>query len=1550
MSPSADPSAAPHAASADSPAASPADPPCPSAAPPPQGPGAAGPVRTAPVSGLQRGLWFLDRWDPRAATYTTPWTYNVTGPLDLALLQRALDGVAARHEVLRTTFALHPGGPRQQVHHTLALPLAVTDLRGLPEAERADRAERLIAERVAEPFDLTTGPLLRAEAFRLADDRTTLLFVVHHIVWDGWSAEVFERELAELYGASAERRTPELPALTTQYADWAEEEQHTSYEEHLAHWKRTLDGAPTLLELPGDRPRPAERSRRGATEAFALAPGTAARVRALAEREGVTPYTVQLAAFALLMGRWTGAADLLVGTPVTTRNRPELADLLGYFVNLLPLRVRLAPDATFRGLLTDLQDGAFDAFGYLDVPFDQLVDLLGTTRTPQHPPLVQVVFGAHAEDRRPLALGTAVAERAVRSNGTSKFDLTWSVFEGSEGTEGSEGSGGSGGGEGADGGELRGEVEYSTDLFDAGTVRRLAADYAALLDAALAEPDATVLRLTSAERPHRPARLDPGHCLHRLFERAVDAHGDRPAVSDRDGTLTYAELDRRANRLAHALLARGVRPGDRVGLLLERTTAVPAAILAVLKTGAAYVPVDLAAPADRAALVFGDTAVTLVLTDRPDRVPDGPWQTLDLTARAEEIAAHPAERPPAAGRPGDLAYLIFTSGSTGRPKGVAVAHEHVSRLLDSGRDHFGFGPDTAWTLFHSYAFDWTVWELWGALLHGGRLVVVPYLTSRSPDEFAALLDEERITHLCLTPSALRQLEPALRRRPRALPALRWIMLGGEALDPAVVQRWHDLDPLPPARLCNLYGITETTVHVTIHDVADGGAGFARSLVGDAMPHLTALVLDDWLRPCPPGVPGELYIGGGSLAHGYWDRPGLTAGRFVADPYGPPGARLYRTGDVARRLPDGGGLEYVGRADFQVKLRGFRIELGEIENAVAAHPDVHACAVTVHEDRLAAYVTGSSPAGPADLRAFLGRTLPDYMIPASVTVLDALPLTVNGKVDRAALPAPDRAAAATAPGAGRAGRHVEPRTPEEELFAGVWTEVLGVPGIGVHDDFFHLGGDSIRAVQLAGALHDRGWQITLRDVFNAPTVAELLPLARPVAADPAADRPFALIADDDRDELPPGIVDAYPMVSMQLSMVFHMEVAGGTDSYHNVNSYRISGDLDETAFRRSVGEAMTRHAVLRTGLDLSGYGEPLQLVHGTLPVPVEFTDLRGAGETEQDERILAVFTHHRDRPFDLAAPPLFRITVQRLADDAFQLTVSEHHAILDGWSFTSLLTEILERHTALAADPSSAPTPPPRTAFRDFVAVERAAAGDQDSLAYWQRRLDGATGQLWPGSEDVHELPRTVERVLPDAPAQLRAVADALAVPVKSVALAAHLHALARITGRRRVTTGLAMNGRLERLGGTEVYGLFLNTVPLVAEPDEDDLTALVRHVHREELDMMPHRRVPFARLARMMADTALDSQFGYLRFHALGRLSAARIEDGRIGSEPTHRHEPNSFAFGASLIQDPVSHRVLLAVDHQRAVVDDATAETFIDAYTEALARLARSAGGAGGA
>ena len=1143
--------------------------------------------RTAPVSGLQRGLWFLDRWNPGAATYTVPLVLEFDGPVDVGLLKRCLAEIVRRHETLRTTFALGADGPQQVVHEPGPVPFTSTDLSELPPAQQQAALAELLDAGARTGVDLEAGPLLQARVVAGSAVPTTLLVLIHHIVWDGWSEGVFERELAELYSALAAGRAPVLPELTVQYADHARDERAQDYREHLAYWRDRLRGAPAELDLTGGCAHPATRTPAGGTLHFDLPSGLSAKVQKLASAADATPFVVQLAAFAMLLNRYTGADDLVIGTPVTTRGRPELEHLIGYFVNIVPLRIRVRRDATFRELVAEVADTAFAAYAYLDVPFDLVVDAVGAQRSARNLPLVQVVFGAHTQDRAPLRFGPASGGRRTHHNGTSKFDLTWSTF---------------------DDGELRGEVEYSTDLFSRAAALRLAAHWRTLLVAAVDHPDQPLWRLGrphDADRPAGLARLEavPVRCLHSIFEAAADRFPQRPAVTSGAGTLTYAELDARANRLANALIAAGIQHGDRVGLLLERTAHVVVAILAVLKAGAAYVPVDLAAPSERGAFVFGDTGVRLVITDQG---PDGPWPTFSLTEQADLVAAQPATRPNLPVRPADLAYLIFTSGSTGRPKGVAVAHEHVSRLMATGAEHFGFTEGDVWTLFHSYAFDWTVWELWGALHHGGRLIVVPRMVSRAPEEFAELLAAERVSCLCLTPSALRQLEATLRAAPRALPALRHVMLGGEALDPAVVRRWFALSPRPPAAMCNLYGITETTVHVTTHDLA-GSDGFDRSLIGEAMPHLAALVLDERLQPCPVGVAGELYVAGGGLAYGYWGRPGLTAQRFLPHPAG----RLYRTGDLARRLP-GGGLEYLGRCDNQVKIRGFRIELGEIENAVCAHPAVAGCVVTVHEpsthDRsLAAYVTVVPGEAPdyQRLREFLARSLPDYMIPATVTVLDAIPMTVNGKVDRAALPAPGRPTPA-----GEAGGYVAPGTPGERLLAEAFGEVLGVPEVAAGDNFFHLGGDSIRAVYLAGQLRDRGWTLSLRDLFAAPTPAGLAPSLRPCTAARPALAAFELISGAARAALPDSILDAYPMVSMQLSMIFHMELSGDACGYHNVNSYRVSGPFDEQALRTAVAEVMRRHPVLRTSLDVSSYGQPLQLVHADLAAPVEVADLRG----------------------------------------------------------------------------------------------------------------------------------------------------------------------------------------------------------------------------------------------------------------------------------------------------------------------------------------------------
>ncbi|SES17997.1 amino acid adenylation domain-containing protein [Lentzea albida] len=1458
---------------------------------------------TTPVSGLQRGLWFMDRWTPGSSAYLVPWVFSFDGAVDASVLHRALLVLVERHEALRTTFDLGTDGPVRTVHSGARLPFSSVVVDGPAELRS------LLDRETRTGFDLAEGPLLRATFATGPGVADTLVLVVHHIVWDGWSAGVFERELAEVYNALTEDRDPELVPLI------AAAETATSGDA-LAYWTERLAGAPAELTLPTDRPRPPTRTFAGGTEPFGLPAGTAARIGDLAADLGATPFVVQVAAFAALLHRYTGARDLVVGTPVTTRDRPELAGVVGYFVNIIALRLTIDPAATFADLVEQVRDAAFDAYAYLDVPFDEVVDALALERSARHAPLVQVVFGAHAEDPSPLRFGAATATRRMHHNGTSKFDLTWSTF---------------------DDGELRGEVEYATDLFDRETVLRMAGHWRTLLAAALDAPEVALWRLSPLDAAERAAALAPPRSawaaaapptplpLHRAFEAAADAHPDRLALTHGDRSWTYAELDAAANRVAHTLAADGVRRGDRVGVLLERGERVVTAILGALKAGAAYVPVDLTTPQDRADFVFSDTGVDVVVTDDYLTHP-----------RLDEAPEH---RPDTHVDPADLAYIIFTSGSTGRPKGVAVSHEHVGRLMRSGHDHFDFAETDVWTLFHSYAFDWTVWELWGPLHHGGRLVVVPRVVSRSPEAFADLLASEGVTRLCLTPSALRTLEGVLRSWPLPLPALRSVMLGGEALDPAVVRRWFALEHCPPAVLCNLYGITETTVHVTTLDLPDAST-FQRSLVGEPMPHLSALVLDERLQPCPVGVAGELYVGGGSLANGYWGRPSLTARRFLPDPYGVvPGGRLYRTGDVARRLA-GGGLEYVGRCDDQVKVRGFRIELGEVEAAVTSHPAVTSCVVTVHDNSLAAYVTvdGDAPSY-AELRAFLAATLPEHMIPATATVLAVIPLTVNGKVDRAALPAPDLGSVRDADA------HVEPSTPQEHALAEVYAEVLGVDGVGAGDNFFHLGGDSIRAVHLAGKLRERGWTLELPDLFGAPTPAELGPLLKTLTKNEKQSAPFDLVSEKDREALPDDVVDAYPMVAMQMSMIFHMELSDDAGGYHNVNSYRVAGTLDETALRRAVEDAMTRHPVLRTTLDVSRYSEPLQLVHAEAPVPVHVADLRGLSTDEQDAAVAEVFDDNVAARFDLRTAPLFRITAQHLADDAFQLTVAEHHAILDGWSFTSLLAEVLERHSALAADPNSTPLPLPRSTFREFVAVEKEALASQESERYWKSTLDGASGAIWssgPPELDEPEIPRTIERVLPGADAVLRDTARRHGVTVKTVGLAAHVAALHRITGLARFVTGLSVNGRLETDGGAEAYGLFLNTVPLVVD-HTDNGAALVKAMHEAEAAMLPHRRMPFARIARHLADTRLEACFAFLRFHSLGRLadSPTKLLDDRIGCEPTMRYEPTNFALGAALVQDPSSARVLLAVDHLPSVVPDDVADAYADAYAEALHVLA---------
>jgi amino acid adenylation domain-containing protein len=1030
-----------------------------------------------PLSFAQRRLWFLHQLDPRTPLYNVPRAYRLAGPLDPAALRRALGAVEERHAVLRARFVERGGEPEQVVGPAVAARLPVVDLGGVPAALREREAWRRAGEAAARPFDLAAEPPLRAWLFRLGAADHLLLLSVHHVAADEWSTRVLARDLSAAYAAALRGGPAVLPPLPVQYADWAAWERErldgAALEPHLAWWRETLAGA-APLDLPGDRPRPAARSFRGAVHPFRLPAALRERCAELARESRVTPFAVLLAAFQLLLHRYTGAEDLVVGTPSAARTRPELEELAGFFVNTLPVRVGLGGGPTFRELLRRAGEAAAGALAHQEVPFDRLVEELRPERDPSRAPLVQVVLAFQNVPGEPLALPGVRVDAAEVDTGTAKFDLTLFLYEEAAG--------------------LRGRLEYAADLFDGATAARFAEHFARLLASALAEPDrpaSSLPLLEEAERrrlldePNRTARPYPRDAsLTELFAARVSDAPGAVALEHGDERVTYAELEARAGRLARRVVEAGVEPGGRVGLLMERSTALVAAMLGVLRAGAAYVPLDPSHPADRLRRVMEDAGVRVLLA-AGEVPPDlaGAARVLDAAGELDALAG--AGGPPPAVRPGGdaLAYVIYTSGSTGAAKGVMVPHRAVARLVLEN-PFTQLGPGDAVAHVANPAFDAATWEVWGALLNGARLVILDRDVALAPARLERELAARGVSALLLTTSVFNLVA---REAPAAFAPLRHVVFGGEAADPHAVRAV--LRAGPPERLVNGYGPTEAAVFATWHRVDELADDAPSVPIGRPLANTRAYVLDPHLEPVPAGVPGELYLGGDALAWGYLGRPDLAAERFVPDPFGAePGGRLYRTGDRVRWLP-AGELEYLGRLDGQVKIRGFRIEPAEVEAALAAHPAVGEAVVVVREDggekRLAAYVVAAGGAAPAaaELREHLAGRLPAYMVPATVTLLDAIPVTSSGKADRRALPAPAAPAAAAG--------FTAPRDMLEHQIAATWQELLGTACVGIHDDFFELGGHSLLAVRMLSRVEERfGKRVPLSALFAGATVAGL----------------------------------------------------------------------------------------------------------------------------------------------------------------------------------------------------------------------------------------------------------------------------------------------------------------------------------------------------------------------------------------------------------------------------------------------------------------------------
>ncbi|MFH9611115.1 amino acid adenylation domain-containing protein [Streptomyces sp. NPDC017448] len=1544
--------------------------------------------RPLPLSFGQQRLWFLDRLSPGSPEYLVPWAVRVRGPLDADALRDAWYEVVAAHEILRTRYDLADGEPAQLIGDPSEADFAVADFLDRPGGEREKLALEYADEQARTAFRLDTDLPARLRLARITATDHLLVLVVHHIACDGWSLGLLTDRLVTAYrrrtGSATADSAPPAGEPPLQYADFAawqrERLSGPGIAAQLDHWRTELAGL-VPVELPTDRPRPQVRDSAGATVRFALPAELADRVRLLAREQDTTAFTVLLTAFQVLLARRTGQRDIAVGAPVAGRERTELGGLVGFLVNTVVLRNRWRGDPSFLDLLATGKRAVEQALAHQDLPFEQLVEELAPERDMSRTPLFTIMFGLQGgtADAGPELPGLTVEPAEVAWT-TAKFDLNLQLGE-------------------APDGRIGGFLEYATALFDAASAERLAEQYHRVLAELLAAPGRPVSEaglLSPQERrrvltdwaggtaPDRVLAEDPRLAgltgMHQAFEAHAQAAPDARALSFEGASLTYGELNARANRLAHVLRDRGVGPDDLVAVSLPRGLDLVVGLLAVVKAGGAYVPLDPSYPAPRLAQILADTGLRLVIAEdeRAGVFTDayrGGRVVLGREADEALIAAAPATDPAPLTTRDNLMYVIHTSGSTGRPKGVCMTHGNVLRLFAAGREHFDFGPADVWPLFHSYAFDVSVWELWGALGHGGTLVVPSYEVTRSPEEFIDLMAAEGVTVLNQTPSAFRTLLAAVGpddARLRAL-RLRSVVFAGERLEPAELLPWYAAVGDAGPELINMYGITEITVHATHHRILPGEmVPGAPSTVGRGLSDLRVYLLDRDGAPAPAGAVGELHIGGPGLARGYLGRPDLTAERFVPDPFGPPGARMYRSGDLARWSPEG-VLDVIGRADKQVKIRGFRIEPGEIEAALAAHPAVRTAVVlptTGHDGtvRLAAYLvperstateepateeptaeepaaeepTAEEPGAAAEesggidraaIRAWLAGRLPSHLVPDLYVEIPTVPLTANGKLDPAALP--DPGAAAPVP----AGHHEPPRTPGEQRIAAVWRDVLGLERVGVHDNFFEAGGDSLRAVAVVGALRAEGLDVAVRDLFEHRTVAGLAEAlsGRTGAAEPLPSvEPFSLLDPVDVERLPAGLVDAYPMSQVQVGMVIEM-LASSLSNYHNITSFSIrDGEpFDADAMRSAAAELTARHEVLRTALHPTAYAQPLQTVHAEATLPLAVADLRGLAADEQERRVRAYIADERREVFDLAKPPLLRLGVH-LHDDGWRLSITECHAVLEGWSYHSLLMELLHLYRAFR---DRAPLPAstvPATRYADCIALERRTLRSVEHQDYWHGVLEEyerlRLPESWaaPGDRADASVPYQVWVPVADLSEGLRGLARRAGVSLKSVLHAAHLKVMSTLTEERSFHSGLVCDTRPEVPGADRLFGMFLNTVPFPFRLTATTWRELVSDVYARESEVWSYRRYPLSSMRRGQGaggGRLIDVFFNYLDFHM---VDTELVDFGDSIDE-----SPNEFPLAVTSLG---GHLILTT---SPGVLDRPYAERLADTYRRVLEAMA---------
>ena len=1431
-----------------------------------------------PLSYGQQQLWFLEQLESGTAAYVFTNAVHLNGPLNVKALEQALNLIIKRHAILRTRHTSDNGRPAQVIMPELELALHVDDLRSLAGPEKESKAEALTRLEGQTPFDIANEALIRVKLLRLEDRRYTMLLTLHHIVYDGWSLAIFFRELGDGYRAYADGKTPALPELSIQYADYAKWQRDRIHNEtsagQLEYWKKKLGGALPVLSLPTDRPRPSVQRYNGALQPLALPVPLMAALAEFSQREGGTVFMTLLTAFKVLLRRYSNQDDIIVGSPVAGRTRPETEALIGFFVNTLVLRTDCSNDPTFRNLLSQVRETSLGAFSHQEVPFEKLVEALHPARDLSYNPIYQVMFALQNTPAPSGAIGDLCMRLEEVDSSTSLFDLTLSLWETAEG--------------------LKGWFEYSTDLFDRDTIVRMGEHFRSLLEGILADPEQRISRLPLlTEKERRQILIDwnatdtttAAHVYvhHAVAQQARD-HAGAIAVTSQGRQLSYTELNRKANQLAHFLTQQGVKPDSIVALCVERSPEMVVAILGIIKAGAAYVPLDPAYPRERLAFMLEDTQAPILLTQKHlvAGLPPHQARVVCLDSDWDTIAKEKETDPGVQLSPDNLVYVIYTSGSTGKPKGVLVTHGNLAHSIAARATYYP-GTVSGFVLLSSFAFDSSVAGIFWTLCQGGRLLLPDQGAEQEPERIAEAVHAIKASHILCLPSLyqllLRHTSPGL------LASLNTVIVAGEPC-PATLMSEHR-QHLPGATVYNEYGPTEAAVWSTVYKIPAESV-LPRVPIGRPIPNAKVYILDAHLQPVPIGVAGEVYIGGPGVARGYLNRPGLTGEKFVVNPFTHgSGERLYRTGDLARYLADG-NIDFLGRIDHQVKIRGYRIELGEIETALRKHAAIAEAVIVAREDskspgpsvsgtkRLVGYAVANCTPPPdvGTLRDFLKASLPDYMIPSTIVLLDEMPLTPNGKVDLKALPGPDQLRPA-------AEKTITPPTNEtERKLVKIWSEVLGQMAIGIHDNFFEVGGDSILSILIIARAKQAGIHITPRQVFQYSTIAELASVAGTATG----------------IKMDQGAVSGeFPLTPIQ-RWFFDLKLPN-PHHWNQPAMLVVPDDLDPKLLRDALGAIMAHHDMLRARFSRDG-GHWKQEIAESVNVPkILRCDFTGLSEAQRNNAIAPVVADLQSS-LDITQGKIIRLAHFFCGPGQHgRLCIVPHHLVMDGVSWRIFLEDL---ETAYRQLQQGRPVrlPAKTTSYKTWAEhLTRYADSERlrPELDFWTQQaasnnfsipIDFRGGDNTVSSERKLRVALTTE----ETQALLKQVPPVYNTQIDDLLLTAMATVFSRWTGCN--TLALSMEGHGREISESEIdlsrtIGWFTSHFPvrltLKSEHQRDAIKSI-----KEQLRRVPNRGIGFAILRYLCRDGAVveslrSANQSPVLYNYLGQFNQSGSGDSLLG-------------------------------------------------------------------